>query len=72
MYQCKVCGNKKFFYEHNHIKTYVRLDEETGEPISTHDEFLECAEVVCEICEATSEDKDILDREGNILDPQNY
>lgn len=67
MYQCKVCGNKKFFYEHNHVKTYVRLDEETGELIHTYDEFLECAEVVCEICSATSEDKTILDKEGSIL-----
>lgn len=62
MYLCKQCGNKRDFYEHNHAKTYVTLDEETGEIIHTEDKWLDCVEVICSHCNASSEDGDILDR----------
>lgn len=72
MYRCGVCGNKKHVYEHNNIKTYVVLDEETGELIHTYDEFLECVEVVCDVCNANTEDKTIFNKEGEIHNPQGY
>jgi hypothetical protein len=68
MYKCKACGNRKYFYEHNNIKTHLVLDEETGEMINATDEFLSCAEVCCDVCEASSEDKDIFDFDGNAIE----
>jgi hypothetical protein len=67
MYQCKSCGNKKWFYEHNNMKTHIVLDEETGEVANTYDEFLECVEVVCEVCNAGTEDGDILNKDGDVI-----
>ena len=63
MYICKKCNNKKYFIEHNCVETEVTLCEATGELTGSHDTFVECAEVVCGICKATSEDGDILNRE---------
>ena len=65
MYKCKLCGNKKYFIEHNCIETEVTFDETTGEHTGSHDTFVACSEVVCGICKATSEDGDILDRNTN-------
>lgn len=65
MYVCKQCGNKKDFCEHNCSKTYLTLDEETGEIISTEDKWLDCAEVICSRCNASSKDGNILDRNTN-------
>lgn len=68
MYNCKQCGNRKWFYEHNFTKSHIIQDDsEKGitPVITVHDEFLSTAEVVCEVCEASSEDKLILDDFGN-------
>jgi len=65
MYICKQCGNKKYFNEMNYVKTYVVLDEETGEVQFSEDEFIECTEVYCGVCKASSEDGNILDRKTN-------
>lgn len=72
MYQCSVCGNKKWFYEHHNIKTYVMLDEETGEIANTYDEFLDCVEVVCDVCKASTEDRVILNSEGEPFNPKGW
>ena len=66
MYVCKQCGNKKYFNEINYIQTFVVLDEETGEPQYTQDKFIECTEVFCGVCKASSEDENIL-HEGKPL-----
>ncbi len=65
MYQCKKCGNKKYFIEHNCVETEVTLDEISGELTGSHDTFVACAEVVCGICKATSCDGAIIDRITN-------
>ena len=62
MYLCKLCGNRKYFIEHNCVETEVTIDEFTGEPTGSHDTFVSCSEVVCGICNATSKDENILDR----------
>ena len=62
MYLCKKCSNKKYFIEHNCVETEVTLDEVTGEMTGSHDTFIACSEVICGICNATSQDGDILDR----------
>ena len=67
MYVCKQCGNKKYFLEMNCVETEVNLEEETGEYLYGFVKFRECVEVLCGICKATSEDGDILDIEGNVL-----
>lgn len=67
MYQCKICENKRWFQEHNNIKTHVMLDESTGEIANTYDEFLECVEIVCEVCNASTEDRNTLDKKGNVI-----
>ena len=63
MYLCKKCGNKKVFIEVNSEETEVVFDEATGKILSTHDAFLGCMEVRCGICNASSEKKEILERE---------
>lgn len=70
MYQCKVCGNKKSFYEHNNIKTHVVLDGQTGEIAYTSDEFLDCEKVVCEVCNASTDDNAILNNDGEVVNIQ--
>jgi len=65
MYKCKICGNTKLFAEHNAIKTYLVIDDETGEILHTDDKFLGCSEVICGCCGASSEDESILDRHTN-------
>lgn len=65
MYQCKKCGNKKYFIEHNCVETEVTLDETTGEHTGSHDTFVECAEVICGFCKATSSDGAIINRRTN-------
>lgn len=62
MYQCKQCGNQKYFIEHNYVETELTLDPLTGEPSGSHDTVCACVEVVCGICHANSEDGDIVDR----------
>ena len=62
MYLCKVCGNVKFFTEYNLIETELCFDE-TGKVAGSQDSFLECTEVVCRVCKATSKDGDILSKE---------
>lgn len=59
MYSCKQCGNKRFFCEYNYAKTYITLNEETGEIINTEDKWLECVNVVCSCCNASSQNGDI-------------
>lgn len=67
MYQCKVCGNKKSFYEHNNMVTHITLDEQTGKITYTFDEYLDCVEVVCEVCNASTEDNAILNNDGEVV-----
>jgi hypothetical protein len=62
MYYCINCGNKKYFIEHRCVETEVTLDQSTGEPTGFHDTKSECVEVVCGVCEFTSENGFILDR----------
>lgn len=63
MYICKKCGNRKYFIEHNCVETEVTIDEETGLFTGNHDTYLACEEVICGICDATSCDGNILDRD---------
>lgn len=62
MYICKQCGNKKYFIEQNCIETEVTLNADTGEQTGSHDTFSGCVEVVCGVCNATSHNGDILNR----------
>ena len=62
MYFCRICGNMKHFIEHNTIETELHFDERSGEVIGSHDSFLECTEVMCGVCKATSNDRNILNR----------
>lgn len=62
MYYCLNCSNMKYFIEHKCVETEVTLDKSTGEPTGFHDTKSECVEVVCGVCEATSENGFILDR----------
>lgn len=66
MYVCNLCGNKKYFIEHNCVETELTLDVNTGEPTGSHDTFISCVEVVCGYCNATSENGDIFDRNDNL------
>jgi hypothetical protein len=70
MYNCKQCGNKKYFYEHNEIRTHIILDDENKEHtiVNSYDEFLSCVEVCCERCNASTEDDDIVDDDGNPIE----
>ena len=72
MYNCKICGNKKYFNELNNIKTFVVIGEDR-EPIGnlSSDEFLSCVEVYCDVCHASSEDGDILNDKGIVINFQN-
>ena len=65
MYKCKVCGNKKYFVEHNCVETEITLDEFTGEQTGQHDTFIECSEVICGLCKSSSCNGDIVDRNTN-------
>ena len=67
MYECKHCGNKKYFIEHNCVETELTLDEITGESTGSHDTVIVCSEVVCGICKATSEDGLIIDRNTKVV-----
>jgi len=62
MYVCNKCGNKEHFDEMNYVRTSVVLDENTGELQNSENEFLECIEVCCGVCNASSENGDIYDR----------
>ena len=53
MYKCQRCGNKKYFIEHNCVKTEVTLSETTGEPTGSHDTFVCRTEVECGLCKGT-------------------
>ena len=65
MYFCRVCENAKTFTEHNLIETELHIDEETGKVIGSHDSFLECTEVVCGVCKATSKNGDVVNKKGD-------
>ena len=67
MYLCKKCGNKKYFIETNVYKTYLAIDENTHEPISNNDEFDYMERVECGICEALSEDGDVVTIDGQVI-----
>lgn len=65
MYECKNCGNKKYFIEHICLEREITLDPETGEFTGSHDTKIDTVEIVCGVCGVTSEDGDILDRNTN-------
>ena len=63
MYFCRICGNVKHFTEFNVIETEVHFDEESGEVVSSCDSFVECTEVICGVCKATSNNGKVLTKE---------
>lgn len=69
MYKCKQCGNIKYFTEMKNIATKVICtDEGVPMPTLSQDILLSVVEVYCELCKASTEDKLILDDEGNPID----
>jgi hypothetical protein len=69
MYKCKICGNIKYFTELKNIATKVICtDEGLPLPILSQDILLSIVEIYCDICRASTEDKEILDDEGRPID----
>jgi hypothetical protein len=50
MYICTECGNDKYFIEWNTYKTHLTF--EAGEVVSSGDEYVECSDVYCQVCDA--------------------
>lgn len=64
MYLCEACGNKKFFIENICLSNFICLDEETGEFVRQYEQKSDIAEVVCGRCGASTEDEDVVERNG--------
>lgn len=67
MYECSNCGNTKYFIEHLCVEREVILDSETGEPTCFYDTKSECVEVICGMCESTSEAGLINERDTKLV-----
>lgn len=64
MYICKKCGNRSTFIESNIVNTNLTLNPETGEIVSSYDEYVDCTTVTCTVCGLSSEDDTVIE---NIL-----